>query len=136
MKNFLIFIVLLTLLVVIGGVAINYVREEKTPSSNSSAVVSQIPEAPVTNLYFWSKTCPHCKNVNDFMESWEGNGQIALEKLEVNENRDNANLFLSYGTQFCKIPRNQLGVPLWITPEGECLVGDEPIIEHLENLEI
>jgi len=129
-RNILLFIIFITLLLVIGGVFINYVRESETTSIPQELLV-----APEKIEYYWSETCPHCANVEEFMQGWESKEKIQMDKFEVNESVDNAQKFIARGT-YCKIPRSKLGVPLLITPEGKCLTGDEPIIEYFKNLEL
>lgn len=128
MKNFILFIGIIIIVLVIGGLFINTVKEEE--QGGSQALVP-----PTSYEYFWSETCPHCANVNEFMQTWSGREKIELEKYEVTKSFDNKKKFVERGT-FCRISRKELGVPLLITPEGICLVGDEPIIEHLKNIKI
>lgn len=91
---------------------------------------------PPSYEYFWSVSCPHCANVQEFVDGWVGKDKIQIDKFEVNESFENKKKFLDRGT-FCQIPRNELGVPLLVTPESPpCLFGDEPIIEYLKNLDI
>ena len=84
--------------------------------------------------YFWSETCPHCTNVAEFIDTWEGKDSFEMEKYEINESEENRKLFIENGAEICGKPANRLGVPLLITPEGECLSGDTPIIEYLKGL--
>lgn len=84
-------------------------------------------------VYFWSLTCPHCKNVADFLATWPNADKIILDKKEVSQDKNNAELFVRKGTE-CKIPTDQMGVPLLITKDGKCLTGDTPIIEYFKSL--
>ena len=116
-----------------GGVFINYVRESETKT-----IPKELTVAPQNYEYYWSETCPHCTNVEEFLEGWEKDlpaqaGKIQMDKFEVNESVKNAQKFIARGT-YCKIPRSKLGVPLLITPEGKCLTGDTSIIEYFKGL--
>lgn len=91
--------------------------------------------APTTNQYFWSKTCPHCANVAEFIDGWDKKDNFLMEKYEINESSENRLKFYNMG-MFCKISKSELGVPFLVTPDGKCLVGDQPIIEYLKSLEI
>jgi hypothetical protein len=119
-------IVIVLIIIVIGGYVFLLSRSsngsDTTSSSNSGGL-----------LYFWSITCPHCKNVAAFLESYSEKDKIVLDKKEVSENRDNARL-LSEKAASCNIPSNQVGIPLLVTKEGECLSGDTPIIDYLKKL--
>lgn len=100
-------------------------------TKNNSKVVPA-PE-PNTYEYFWGDGCPHCKIVADFMETWSGKDKIKIKKLEVWNNTQNAAL-MNERAKVCNIPRTEMGVPFMITPEGKCLSGDQPIIEHFKQL--
>jgi glutaredoxin-related protein len=120
----------ITILIVGAGVFFlgsgSTVNDNSLPSSTT----------PSQHQYFWSKTCPHCANVAEFMDTWEGKDVFEMEKFEINESTENTLLFLDRGTNICKIPRSTLGVPLLVTPEGKCFSGDTPIIDYLKSLEL
>lgn len=85
--------------------------------------------------YFWGDGCPHCAVVEEFLASWEGKDKIKIEKKEVWKDSGNARV-LGARAAACNIPQDELGVPLLVTPEGQCIVGDQPIIEFLKNLNV
>lgn len=87
--------------------------------------------SPISNEYFFSPTCPHCVNVNAFIETWDMKDTFNMQKLSVDKSA-NSDLFLTRG-KACGIRPSELGVPFLVTPEGKCLLGDEPIIEYLKN---
>lgn len=124
MKRFPLLVIGAALLVLIGGLVF-FSRQNKPASS-------PLPQA---YEYFSSPTCPHCAVVDGFLEGWEGKDKIKIEKKEVLNNRENINLFYQRG-EYCQIPRNQLGVPFLFTPEGECILGDQPIIDYLQGLSL
>ena len=124
MKKFPLAIGALTIIILIGGIYLF--------SRNSSEGAYKKPETPE---YFWSETCPHCKNVADFIETWEGKDKFQMNKIEVNSSNENSIRFYQVGS-FCKIPRNNLGVPLLVNTDGKCLQGDEPIIQFLQELDL
>ncbi|MBL7036713.1 hypothetical protein ISR94_02615 [Candidatus Microgenomates bacterium] len=84
--------------------------------------------------YFWGNGCPHCAVVAEFMDSWEGKDKINLNKFEVWYDDGNAELMNQKAEQVCKLSKNELAVPLLITPDGVCLKGDEPVIEYFKEL--
>ncbi len=133
--NILLFVILLTILVIIGGVFINFAKEGRQKNLPEQSLV-----APSIHEYYWSETCPHCANVAAFLETWEKDlpaqaGKLQMEKFEVSKSAENAKKFIARGT-FCKIPRSELGVPLLVTPEGQCLIGDAPVIDYFKSLEL
>ncbi len=124
MNKPLVVTVLATLAILVGGVFF-FGRQ-------SSGEVSGIA-APTGYEYYWGDGCPHCKNVDDFMSTWENKDKFELQKFETWKNRDNAKR-LQARSDACKIPRASQGVPLLVTPDGKCLDGDVTIIDFLKNM--
>lgn len=88
---------------------------------------------PNTYQYFWGNGCPHCENVAKFEETWSGKDKIKITKLEVWNNAANARV-MAERAKVCGIKQSELAVPLMITPENKCLMGDTPIIDQLKSL--
>jgi glutaredoxin len=84
--------------------------------------------------YFWGNGCPHCEVVQDFLDSWDKKDTINLKKYEVWYDKTNAKIMEARYNSCSKKPQGQMSVPFLITPKGECLVGDEPIIELFKSL--
>lgn len=126
MKKYpLLLIVLICTAVIVGAV---FLSRKGQPKSEE---VAESP--PGTLQYYWSKTCPHCTKVAEFLEGWDKKDQLEMEKFEINESSENRLKFYKMG-MFCNISRDELGVPFLITPEGKCYIGDEPIIEYFKGL--
>lgn len=124
MNKFPIIAGIITLLIIVAGV---FLLSGKESSDTSLSLPSNLE-------YFWLESCPHCKNVQDFINTWEKKDQITIDKLEVQTNRQNGQRLLSVG-KYCKIDSQSLGsVPLLFTSEGKCFLGDEPIINYLKTL--
>lgn len=122
MKKFPIIIALVTVVIIVGGVI--FVSKDSTPQSYP------LP----TNLeYYWGEGCPHCKNVEDFMEGWDKKDDVTIEKSEVWNNPKNA-AKMQARYDYCQIPPTQMGVPLLFTPDGKCYSGDTPIIDYFKSL--
>ncbi len=122
MKKFPIFVILATIIIIIGGAFFL--------SRGSSKTALSLPQ---NYELFTSETCPHCKNVADFLNSWEKRDQIKIDKLGIDSNQTNVSTLTSRAI-YCKLPTNQIGVPFLFTPEGKCISGDEPIINFLKSL--
>ena len=126
MNKTVIVTILATLLLIVAGVLLlgNKQNSSSTP-----------PPPPTSYEYFWAEGCPHCENVADFMESWEKNDQVKIDKFEVWNNTKNASLFETR-YRSCNITNPaEMGVPLLFTPEGKCFSGDQPIIDYFKNLQ-
>jgi glutaredoxin len=123
MKKFLILVTLGTIFIIVLGVILF-----------SQGASSSTPLPSNYELYV-SVSCPHCRNVEEFLDSWDKKDQIKIDKLEVDSNQINISLLAKRAT-YCKLPTNQLGVPFLFTPKGKCLTGDQPIIDYFKNLEL
>lgn len=138
MSKVTIAIVAISIIILTGGVFL-LTRESDSNQVLSTAKVTNATNTPnaadsvTQHQYFWSKTCPHCANVAEFMDTWENKNKFEIEKYEVNESEENRKLFTENGTKICGKPVNRLSVPLLITPDGECITGDSPIIKYLES---
>ncbi|MEK7472572.1 MAG: hypothetical protein AAB625_00895 [Patescibacteria group bacterium] len=85
--------------------------------------------------YYWGNGCPHCKIVDEFFSTWSGKDKINIKKFEVWSNTKNAEL-MAVRAKNCNIIRTEMGVPLLVKPDGTCLTGDQPIIEHYKSLNL
>lgn len=122
-------IIIATITVLIIGAGVYFLTKPKPPV--------ELPQYDSTKInYFWGNGCPHCAVVNDFFESWEGKDKVSLQKYEVWYNDGNAELMAQKAEEICKLTPNELAVPLMILPDGQCLKGDEPIIEYYKSLEL
>ena len=125
-NKFGIIAVIVTVLLLIGG-AYLFTRPEKP-------VV--IPEKEAgTYEYFWGNGCPHCAAVQEFYDKWEKKDTVIIKKFEVWYDKANAKIMEDrYNNCPDKPPASQMAVPLLVTPEGKCLVGDTPIITLFDAL--
>lgn len=82
-------------------------------------------------ILFWGEGCPHCKNVEDYLASHkEIEEKIKIERKEVGENVTNS-IELTDRAKDCKIDvKNGVAVP-FLFYKGECITGDQPIIDYL-----
>lgn len=85
--------------------------------------------------YYWGDGCPHCKTVAEFFDGWSGKDKVQITKYEVWNNTKNATL-MAERAKNCNIVRTEMGVPFLVTPEGTCLNGDQPIIDHFKSLNL
>jgi glutaredoxin len=127
MKRFPLLVGLVSILIIIGGALIF-----SNDSANNSDTTP--PNLPDSYEYYWGEGCPHCANVEDFLNTWENKDRVQIDKKEVYKDQDNIDLFKSRA-EYCNLPNNQVGVPFLFTPEGECVVGDTPIINLFEQIQ-
>jgi len=88
--------------------------------------------APPTDkaILFYGNGCPHCAKVEEYLQN--NNLEIEIEKKEIYQNKDNAEEFNEICTQKA-IDLMDRGVPFLYTENGDCLIGDTPIINYLEQ---
>ena len=82
-------------------------------------------------IFYYGDTCPHCKNVEDFLSKNKNiEAKIPLIKKEVYENKTNAQ-DLENKALVCGMDISQgVGVP-FLYYKGQCIVGDTPVINFL-----
>lgn len=83
-------------------------------------------------VFYYGNTCPHCKDVEEWMKQNNVEEKIKVVKKEVYDNRANA-LELSKVAQKCGLNTNSIGVPFLYTPEGKCLIGTPDIINYFSK---
>lgn len=125
MKKFPLIAILVTLFIFIGGVLF-FTREQKTQEPVNFGEVTSYE-------YFWGNGCPHCKNVDEFLSSWDKKDEVKIDKYEVWYNKANQQRLIERAKN-CPTNDSQMGVPFMVTPDGQCLSGDTPIIEHFKSL--
>ena len=113
-KNNLLFLALILVVVIALGSLIIYQN-----------CLSQKP------ILFYGIGCPHCENVEKFINDNGITQKISFTRKEVFENKDNATEMARYAKK-CGLDLTQLGVPFFWTG-NTCLSGDEPIIEYFKN---
>ena len=84
-------------------------------------------------LFFWSETCPHCKNVEKYFEENDKlDEKLKIKKMEISGNKENMKYFEQVATK-CKLSQMNAGVPL-LYKDQKCTMGDAPIISILETM--
>lgn len=79
---------------------------------------------------FWGDGCPHCANVEKFLEENKDiAGKFNIKKFEVYKDKKGQRLFVEKAK---KCGLSGLGVPT-LYKEGKCIQGDVPIIEELKK---
>ncbi len=84
-------------------------------------------------LIFYSSTCPHCDNVKKYLADNKDGLSVGIKTLKIDDpknDKDNLALALQKA-QECNLGESW-GVPLMYN-DGECLMGDQPIIDYLSQ---
>jgi glutaredoxin len=82
-------------------------------------------------ILFYGITCPHCKEVDDWLEQTGAQEYLEIERKEVYENKANADELVRVAAS-CGIETRNLGVPL-LYAEDQCYSGKLEIIEYLQR---
>lgn len=106
------------LAVLIGGIVM--LRGGKDTSSPASGIV-----------FFYGEGCPHCANVETYMQENDVESKLEVTKKEVYLNEENS-AELAARAEMCKIPESDLGVPL-LWDGSDCIQGDESIIAFFKD---
>ena len=120
-------VIVIILIVVVLGVGFFLWQYKPIPQNP----VSPTP-LPTGIIFFYSNTCPHCKNVEDFVAQNNIADKIKFISLEVSENQANAQLFINTG-ESCKLGSDSLGAVPMLYDGSKCYVGDVDIINFFKN---
>ncbi len=72
-------------------------------------------------VYYYGKECPHCKDLEKFLEENHIAEKVSFAKKEVWHNTKNSREMQSRADE-CKIEKSSMGVP-FVWAEGKCFVG-------------
>lgn len=83
-------------------------------------------------ILYWSKTCEHCKKVEDYLKSHPNiEKKIKIERKEIGDRKNADDL----GNKALICQYNSVnGIPIpFLYFKGQCTVGDKPIIDYLNK---
>lgn len=132
-NNYLIIVIIILIIFVgIGAIIIyhNY-NQASFNKTNDLNDVNDLNDFNVTGIVlYYSKTCPHCQNVEEFITANNIASQVNFTEKEVSENKNNAEEMLALAKK-CNISASSVGVPfLW---DGNvCILGDQDIINFFK----
>jgi glutaredoxin len=99
---------------------------------NNQEITEEVVTNDKTPIFFYGNTCPHCKDVEDWMAENKIEEKILLIKKEVYDNRQNA-LELEKVAKNCGISADSIGVP-FLYAEGKCITGTPEITSYLSEI--
>ena len=77
------------------------------------------PNSPI--VYYYGKECPHCKDLEKFLEENNIAEKVSFAKKEVWHNLRNSSEMQKRADE-CGIEKSSMGVP-FVWAEGKCFVG-------------
>jgi len=96
---------------------------------------ASIIKTPDSNLVlFYGDTCPHCKDVEEFISKNQIDQKLKINKFEVYNSQENATLMNQMVKDNCpdKLDPQGLPVPFLInTSDKACFIGTPDITSHL-----
>ena len=121
---------LLTLIIILlalfGTLFLVYQTTRNAPSEATSVTLDK--EA---FIYFYGNTCPHCRELNEWLKETGIEKKLKFEKKEVYQNKTNANL-MEQAAQICNLDTTQLGVP-FVYDNGKCYIGSDQAKEIFQK---
>lgn len=90
-------------------------------SQNASAPIAEVNGT----VYYYGAECPHCKNINKFLEENKISEKVTFTKKEVWHDSGNAKEMMAVANQ-CGINKNDVGVP-FIFDNGTCVTGEPDV---------
>lgn len=110
------------------GKQVSSVEPQSDQTSANASPTTTVSDAPI---FFYGNTCPHCKDVEEWMAINKIEEKIEIVKKEVYDNRANS-LELTQAAKSCGLPTDSIGVPFLFT-EGQCLIGTPDITSYLSE---
>jgi glutaredoxin len=83
-------------------------------------------------ILFFGDTCPHCKNVDKYLEDNGIRNKVKFQELEVYQNKANAELLTAIAKKCNLDTTGGVGVP-FLYDGSKCIQGDQPIIDFFKN---
>lgn len=90
------------------------------------------PDLGKSPILFYSTTCPHCKNVEEYLTKNKVKEKIKIEELEVSQIQENVNKY-NQAIEICQAPADKAGsVPL-LFADKKCYFGDVDVINYFKQ---
>ncbi len=106
-------------------------------SKNQNQVTINITATPVQGeanengiIFYYSQTCPHCVETEEWMQNNQVEEKLKIIKKEVSLDQVKA-LELTAAAEKCGFNTDSVEVPFLLTPDKKCLVGTTEIIDYL-----
>ncbi|MCL4366834.1 hypothetical protein M1563_01550 [Patescibacteria group bacterium] len=89
----------------------------------------QVDPSQIT--FFYSASCPHCLEVEQWMQQNNFESQVPIVKKEVSQNQKNSQELIKTAVA-CGLPVDTIGVP-FLAAEGQCYIGTPDVIKYLSK---
>jgi len=83
-------------------------------------------------IIFYSETCPHCKNLEKFLEENKVSEKVSYIEKRVDDSQTNVAELIAKAKS-CGI-ENGVGIPfMWDAENSKCVIGDVDIINFFQD---
>lgn len=103
--------------------------EDSAPAANASQL-SVENETSVCVVFFYSPGCPHCANVEEFLDSVPDNFDLTVRKYRASAETDRFRQYL----ETYDVPESEWGAVPAVFVGEEYAIGDRPTIELLVDV--
>lgn len=103
-------------------------------TSQKPVSITTMPTPDANLILFYGETCPHCKDVEEFISKNQIDQKLKINKFEVYNNKSNSNLMAQMVKDNCpdKLDTKGLSVPFLInTSDKTCFIGTPDITSQL-----
>ncbi|TAN32730.1 hypothetical protein EPN28_04415 [Patescibacteria group bacterium] len=87
------------------------------------------PAAAGEIVLYYGRECPHCANIDAFIQSNKLDEKITINRKEVYHDQGNA-LDMARAAKKCGLPGGQVGVP-FLSDGASCHVGEDQVRDYL-----
>jgi glutaredoxin-related protein len=108
---------LIIAVVIIAGLAWILAQNRQTVTTGNKPII------------FYSNSCPHCRNVEQYIAENNVASRYDFDQKEITTDQNNTALLIQKA-KICGEDLNTLGVPL-LFDNGKCYSGDKEIINYL-----
>lgn len=92
--------------------------------------LSQLEQEP-SDTFFYKFDCPHCRNVEHYMEENNVTSFLKFGMMDVSRS-DKEKASFNRVVQICEIPKEQVGVPL-LYYNKTCYLGENEIVNFFKE---
>jgi len=110
----------------------NSAQDNSTNNSTSTSSADVVNEGSIAIL-FYGKDCPHCKNVEKWLDENKVSEKVKYDLLEVWYNENNKKL-LSEKAKICNKNDSEVGVPfLFDIANNKCFTGEVEVVDFFKS---
>lgn len=95
---------------------------------------NEFDDIPLTDtgmVLYWGDGCPHCQNVEDYIQEKQIEGKVPFERKEIWKDRANAKE-MERRAKNCGMSTQDIGVP-FLFSDGKCFIGEPDVEKELSK---